>query len=204
MSDYNSAVRLQLELDELMNQQNTLLARLKDVDGKGTNHFSLMDETHNTKFTGLEIGWRDLLRDIPRRSNRLYFKQTSDGHGLMLEFSDNPHVRVKMADINRALDELYESTTKDTITVVEIDPSLSIDYEEEGRFQEEISEENQSEKTPEQVQRDGVIEEKVQTNGVIEDHEVVGEGVAAVVVAHAAPVIAHAAPVLAHGAAVIG
>ena len=48
MSDYNSAVRLQLELDELMNQQNTLLARLKDVDGKGTNHISLMDETYNT------------------------------------------------------------------------------------------------------------------------------------------------------------
>jgi len=159
MSDYNSAVRLQLELDELMNQQNTLLARLKDVDGKG-----------------LEIGWRDLLRDIPRRSNRLYFKQTSDGHGLMLEFSDNPHVRVKMADINRALDELYQRTTKDTITVVEIDPSLSIDYEEEGRFQEEISEENQSEKTPEQVQRDGVIEEKVQTNSVMEDPAVGGEG----------------------------
>ena len=111
-----------------------------------------MDETNNTKFTGLEIVWRDLLRDIPSRSNQLYFKKTSDGLGLVLELSDNPHVRVKMVDINRALDELYERTTKDTITVVEIDPSLTIDDDEEGRFQEEISQEYQSERQSEKTQ----------------------------------------------------
>ena len=80
--------------------------------------------------TDLDNDWKNLARAFQNSSDRLQFRRTSNGNGI-LEMSDVPVVRVKATEINQALEELYKNTPNDTMTVVEINQEIEPDETKE-------------------------------------------------------------------------
>ena len=87
----------------------------------------MFDEYEKTDGAMNRKGWKNLLREFQGRSGRLRFR-TTRGQTEILEMSDEP--RVKASEINEALEELYKSTPKDTMTVVEINQEIEPDEED--------------------------------------------------------------------------